>query len=94
MNLRKLAEGKSCLIRIPQFCVDRNIVLCHLRMIGISGAGMKAPDLLAAYGCPVCHDICDSRVPSDFTYAEKRLFLLEGIARTQYWLISEGYLTW
>lgn len=52
MNLRKLAKGKECQIRIPGVCCgDKDtVVLCHFRMAGISGAGLKSPDLLRRMG--------------------------------------------
>jgi hypothetical protein len=53
-------------------------VLCHVRIVGVSGMGMKAPDLLGAYGCSACHAYVDSNQPN------ARLYLLEGMARTVY----------
>lgn len=95
-NLRKLAEGKPCLIRVPGYCNGNwlTTVLCHLRMIGISGGGMKSPDVLGAHGCGSCHDVVDGKTKTEFTYDERRLMLLEGIARTQDWYVSEGILIW
>lgn len=79
MNLRALARGKPCMIRQPAVC-NRNpdtTVLCHLRMAGITGMGLKANDFLAAWGCSDCHRYCDTHG------IDGRTALLEGIARTQ-----------
>jgi hypothetical protein len=91
-SLRKLAKGRECEIRIPNHCLRSNetVVLCHLRIAGLSGIGMKAPDLFGAYGCHRCHAICDGQINSEFTYEERRLFLLEGMVRTQAILLREG----
>lgn len=51
-DLRKLAKGRECMIRIPDVCCGdpATTVLCHFRMAGISGAGLKSPDLLWRMG--------------------------------------------
>lgn len=86
MNLRKMAQGQPCMIRIPEVC-NRNAettVLCHLRMSGISGMGLKANDLLGAWGCSACHHYVDTHG------IDGRTALLEGMARTQARLIEAG----
>lgn len=96
MNLRKLAKGQPCLIRVPGVCrmdVDTT-VLCHVRMVGFSGMGLKVPDILGAFGCHACHALCDGQTKSEYSAAERRLMLLEGVARTQMWLVEQGYLRW
>jgi hypothetical protein len=79
MNLRAYAKGKPCLIRIPNVCNGNpeTVVLCHLRMAGISGMGLKANDLLGAWGCSACHRYVDTHG------IDGRTALLEGMARTQ-----------
>lgn len=96
MNLRKLAKGQECKIRVPGVCVGdpSTTVLAHIRLIGVSGLGLKAPDLLGTHACYACHALCDGQTKSDYTADQRRLMLLEGMARTQYWLVSEGYLKW
>lgn len=86
MNLRKYARDKPCTIRIPQVCNGDNstTVLCHLRMAGISGMGLKANDLLGAWGCSACHRYVDTHG------IDGRTALLEGMARTQAWIIDAG----
>lgn len=94
MNLRDAARGRTCQIRAPG-CIGgtETIVLAHLRMIGISAAGLKSPDLLASWACHACHDVVDGR-RGGLDANERRLLLLDGMARTQYTLISEGAVTW
>jgi hypothetical protein len=69
-------------------------VLCHIRMSGISGIGMKAPDLLAAYGCRACHSAVDGQTKTDYTAEQRRLMLLEGTMRTQAWLVDNDFVHW
>jgi hypothetical protein len=89
MDLRALARGKPCMIRQPAICNGNpeTTVLCHLRMAGISGMGLKANDILAAWGCSDCHRYVDTHG------IDGRTALLEGMARTQAQLIEQGYLT-
>jgi hypothetical protein len=95
-DLRQEARGEQCTIRVPGICCGdpAKVVLCHVRIIGISGIGMKSPDALAAYGCHPCHDLVDGRTKTNYTLADRRLFLLEGMARTQHKLIQRGILRW
>ena len=43
-NLRKLARGRDCQVRIPNICNYNpdTVVLAHIRMAGLTGAGQKA----------------------------------------------------
>lgn len=95
-DLRQLARDKPCMIRVPNCCNGRTdtTVLCHLRMIGISGIGMKSPDVLAAFGCHACHDFVDGRSHPSNTLEYRRSLLLEGVARTINYLVSTNVLTW
>lgn len=95
-DLTKLAKGMPCQIRIPHVC-NRNpetTVACHIRMIGISGAGFKAHDLLIAFGCSDCHAVVDGKQQCDLGPGERRLMLLEGVMRTQAWLVESGFIHW
>lgn len=84
MNLRDLARGRPCMIRMPGICNadTATTVLYHLRMVGLTGAGMKAHDLLGAWGCSDCHRYCDTHG------IDGRTALLEGMARTQAYLLN------
>lgn len=90
MNLRELARGEPCLIRVPTVCIylPETTVLCHVRVIGISGMNLKCPDLLGAYGCSACHAYVDANYP------DSRLYLLEGMVRTQALLIQRNLIKW
>jgi len=93
--LRRAAAGEPCLIRIPGECRGNTdyTVLAHVRMVDISGMSLKADDMLAALGCDRCHDICDGRIPTlTYTYDQRRLMLLEGMARTQARRIQQGFI--
>lgn len=91
-RLTKLARGRECQIRIPQHCLGttETVVACHIRMIGVSGFGIKAPSVFIAFGCYQCHQVVDGQVPSEYSYDERRLMLLEGMVRTQEILLREG----
>lgn len=93
MNLRKEARGRECMVRIPGVCNfdTSTTVLAHLNMSGISGRGLKAPDLLGAHACSECHRCADSNgqthgLERDYV----RMAFYEGIFRTQAALIAEG----
>ena len=96
-DLRKLAKGQDCLIRVPGYCTfdPTTVVLCHYRLMGMSGIGFKSPDLFGAYGCAVCHAIVDRQQKcEEFHPFELRLMLAEAVFRTQAVLIDKGILRW
>jgi hypothetical protein len=49
-NLRKLAKGQPCMIRAVGVCNfdSATTVLCHVRLVGLSGIGMKIDDEFGA----------------------------------------------
>ena len=65
MNLRNLARGQQCRIRIPGICTHNpeQTVLAHYRIGGLCGTGMKPHDLIGADACAACHDAVDGRRP-------------------------------
>lgn len=91
MNLRALAKDRHCLVRIPGVCNGRpeTVVLAHFRLSGVSGLGLKSPDLLGAWACSDCHRYVDTHHDD----ATKRAFL-EGVVRTQAKLIEQGVVKW
>lgn len=95
-DLTRLAKGMPCFIRVPGVCNfnPETTVWCHIRMLGISGMGLKAPDILGTFGCSDCHAVCDGQRKSDYGPGERRLMLLEGMARSQAWLVQEEILRW
>lgn len=94
MNLRKEAKGRGCMVRIPEVCNHNSetVVLAHVRLTGVSGMGMKSPDILGAWACSSCHDAVDRRNHTDLDRDYVRLAHLEGMARTIAQLQKEGLL--
>jgi hypothetical protein len=90
-DLRKLARGKECQIRVPIICNGNpeTTVLAHYRMTGISGMGIKSPDLIGAWACSACHTYVDSN-HDEFI----QLAFLRGVLRTQYHLIQDKVVKW
>lgn len=94
-DLRKEARGRDCQIRSEVCSHNREeTVLAHIRMQGISGMGIKAPNLLGAWACYPCHQLVDTGRYGDvqMTREDRELLLLRGMARTQYQLIREDKL--
>jgi len=93
MSLRKEAKGRGCMVRLPGICNfnSETVVLAHIRLAGISGMGMKSPDLLGAWACNACHDEIDGRThKSNLSRDELRLAHYDGMARTIVQLDKEG----
>jgi len=86
-DLRKEARGKECQIRLSGICNFDNAttVLAHVRLIGISGGGYKAPDILGAHACSACHAYVDSH-HDDKTRAD----FADGVHRTIFSLWKRG----
>lgn len=82
------------MIRIPGVCNHNSetVVLAHVRIAGISGMGMKSPDLLGAWSCSECHSAADRRTHLDLDRDYVRLLHLEGMARTINQLLKEDKL--
>ena len=81
------------MVRLPGICNfnSETVVLAHIRLQGVSGMGMKSPDLIGAWACSACHDECDGRThKSGLTHDELRLALYDGMARTICQLDKEG----
>jgi len=96
VNLREAARGRPCQVRIHGVCNcnPATTVLAHVRMIGISGMGIKVPDALASFACSACHDAIDRRAHTDLDREFVQLAHLQGVMRTQAILIREGALKW
>ena len=94
MNLRALARGRECQVRIPGVCNrdPATTVLAHIRMAGITGIGMKASDFLGAHCCSACHDVIDGRTQTPHSRDYLRLAHLEGMVRTLAILLDEGVI--
>lgn len=89
MNLRKEAAWRDCQVRLPG-CTGGPCVLAHIRLSGISGMGIKAPDQLGAWACDSCHKAYDVHGSTDLDRDFIDKAFLEGVMRTQYTLIKEG----
>ena len=91
MNLRKLAKGRDCQVRLPGICNGNpeTVVLAHFRMAGLAGVGMKPADLFGAWACSACHDEIDRRT-RHMSADDARRCHLDGVIRTQAALLSEG----
>lgn len=86
INLRKLAQGKPCQVRIPSHCNGNRstTILAHYRLAGYAGMGSKPDDYaFGAWACSDCHDVCDSRVKTEHDRNAVRLMHAEGCLRTQ-----------
>ena len=95
MNLRKEAKGRGCMVRIFGICNHNSetVVLAHIRIAGVSGMGMKSPDLIGAWACSACHDELDGRTrKSGLSRDELRLAHYDGMARTIMQLHKEGLI--
>jgi len=93
MSLRTEAKGRNCMVRLPNICNfnSETVVLAHIRLAGVSGMGMKSPDLIGAWACSACHDELDGRThKSGLSRDELRLAHFEGMARTIAQLEKEG----
>ena len=92
--LRKLAQERPCMVRLPGVCCFDNstTVLAHVRLPGVSGMGIKSPDLVASWACHECHSAVDRRSHTDLDRDYVRLAHLEGMARTINELAKEGLL--
>lgn len=61
---RRNAKGQPCTLRFPGCYPGPNneqVQLCHLRMFGGGGTGLKPHDGEAVFGCTHCHSILDGR---------------------------------
>lgn len=93
MNLRSLARGRPCMVRLPG-CDGggETTVLAHFSLAGVSGRGLKAPDTCGAWCCYPCHQACDGvRKIEGYDRAAVRAALADGIVRTLKALDDEGY---
>ena len=88
MNLRREAIDRDCQIRL-EGCGTAPCCLCHFRLSGYSGMGLKSPDWLGACGCASCHDKVDR---SERGNVETQLDFAKAVFRTQAILIEEGKL--
>lgn len=91
MNLREYARDQECQIRIPGVCNGNpeTTVLAHFRMVGVSGLGIKSPDVIGSHACSDCHAYVDTEHS-----LVARVMFLEGVIRTIALLVSRKILKW
>ncbi len=91
-NLRRHARNKPCQVRLVAICSGNaaETVLAHVRLAGVSGAGMKSPDLLGAWACSRCHEVTEREKRDDKIMRA----YYEGVIRTQNMLIEAGLVHW
>ena len=92
VDLRKEAKGRECTVRIPGVCNfnPETVVLAHLPIAGLSGMGMKTPDIIGAWACSDCHDCLDYRVNKmDWSIQAIKDWGNDGLKRTLAILSSE-----
>jgi hypothetical protein len=88
-DLRREAIGRECMIRL-EGCNTAPCCLAHWRQMGISGGGMKSPDIIGAWACDSCHTKVDSTERGN---RDTQLDFARGVFRTQAQLIKEGKIT-
>lgn len=83
-NLRKLAKGKECQVRLAGVCNhdDSTTVLAHIRRGGVAGMRQKPPDLCGAWACSDCHDCIDQRAYKNVAAIDREYGILHGLCRT------------
>ena len=95
---RKAAKGQDCTLQFPGCPNDRDtVVLCHLRMFGGGGTGLKPDDSEAVFGDDHCHSRLDGRAPlwldvneSKWEYIARALIRTLRIQRESGVLIFKG----
>lgn len=82
-DLRRDANGKDCLIRLPGICTgdESTTVHAHIRRGGVAGVGQKPVDLCGVRACFSCHDAIDARVDSRIPRGELDGYILEAVMR-------------
>lgn len=90
VDLRQEAIDRPCQIRLDG-CTGGPCCLCHWRQSGISGGGLKAPDLIGAWGCASCHAKVDHAERGN---VETQLDFAMAIFRTQAQLVAEEIVVW
>lgn len=86
-NLRTLAHGKSCTVRLPNCAGDgETVYLAHFRLLPYCGTGIKPDDL--AFGAWACHNCASAS--GEGAPLENRYALALGVMRTIHQLKKMG----
>lgn len=89
------ARGENCQVRIPGVCRHQRDTVVWGHGNGSAadkGMGMKAPDLLGAYICFLCHGVYDRSIPTDLPRVEVELCFWDGHARSVVILFEKGII--
>jgi hypothetical protein len=96
MNLRKIANGRECMVRLPGIC-NRNpetVVLAHIRNQWFS-RGSKPPDICGVWACSACHDVIDGRTQVwAWTPDQIDAMVLDALCRQLHEYAKEGIVKW
>lgn len=94
MKLRRAAQGRDCMVRLPGVCNGdpATTVLAHYRSSRWSGMGQKPDDAIGAWACSACHDAIDGRTRTQYDREELRHYHAEGVMATVEQLRKEGLL--
>lgn len=89
--LTKEARGRDCQVRLLGICNHNpeTVILAHIRLLGISGMGIKAPSILGAWACSNCHNYVDTHHD-----AETQAAFANGVYRTINQLVKEDKILW
>ena len=90
IDLRREAIDRPCQIRLSG-CNGSPCCLCHFRIIGQSGMGLKNSDLIGAWGCASCHEKVDTTMRGDL---QTQFDFALAVFKTQSTLIKEGKVIW
>jgi hypothetical protein len=84
--LLDMAEGRSCLLRVPGICCDGHTVACHsnLSIHGKAGA-RKADDQYSVFGCATCHRWLDQGPAS--ASRKQAVFMAAHVRQVDQWRI-------
>jgi hypothetical protein len=93
-NLRKLAEGNDCKLRLPGVCNGKSetVVLCHIKR-GWCGS-IKPPDIVAVHGCSDCHDVVDRRRGNPWSEEELDAMILRALCEQLVWYVKQEIVRW
>lgn len=92
-DLRKLARGQPCRIRLPGICNGdpATTVLAHIKY-GWYGS-IKPPDIIGVHACSSCHDATDRR-RRDVSNEEVDLAVLRGLCEMLNWYVEQKIVRW
>lgn len=90
---RKSARDQDCTLQFPGCQNAREtVVLCHLRMFGGGGMGIKPDDAEAVYGCDHCHSILDGRANADIGSESIWEYVARALVRTHRAMRANGVM--